>query len=375
MAESSQQATLPWRYLITSLVLHLMLFLGLIITLPHSTVRITPSAVKIVQAVAIDETKLPTQVNPIPEPPRAETEPAQETPKEDLAVNQPEPTPVPPQEIIEKNQADDQKLKEQQKEIERAQAEAEKARAEKELRETEKRRQEELLAAEEKKHEEALRIAEEKKQLEKARSEAEKKHQEELRAEEEKQRLASEEKKKKKELAKLAKQREIEMAKALDEQLKKEQQQLQAKAEDKKTLEKKRALAKLAKEKQLAMAKALNDQLQDEQQQLADDQNTQAMQGELDKYKAAILRSIGHHWLVPPGSNKELSCQLMIHLAPGGVVLDVNIVKSSGDEALDHSAKTAVMKASPLPVPTESTKFNHFRELRLTVRPEQVTVR
>jgi colicin import membrane protein len=164
------------------------------------------------------------------------------------------------------------------------------------------------------------------------------------------------------------------MAKALDEQLRIEQKQLHAQSQDKKALEKKRALAKLAKERQQATAKALNDQLQDEQQQLSAE-DSRANQGELDKYKAMILSSIGHHWLVPPGTNKELSCQLLIHLGPGGVVLDVTTVKSSGDEVLDHSAQTAVMKASPLPVPTEATKFNQFRELRLTVRPEQVTVR
>lgn len=377
MADSNQQSTLPWRYLLTSLALHVLLFLGLILTLPSSHVQLAQSSVKIVQAVAIDERTLPTQVNQIPESPGAETEPepVKTKPIEEVAVNQAEPAPVPLQENIEKDRIKEQKIKEQQKELERLRAEADKERVEKKRQEAEKLHQEKLLAEAEKKHEEDLKAVAEKKQLEKARAEIEKKHQEELRVEEEKQRIALEEKKKKKELAKLAKQRETEMAKALDEQLKKEQQQLQAQSQDKNALEKKRALAKLAKEKQLAMAKALNDQLQDEQQQLANDENTRAMQGELDKYKAAILSSIGHHWLVPPGSNKEVSCQLLIHLAPGGVVLDVTTVKSSGDEALDHSAQTAVMKASPLPVPSEPTKFNHFRELRLTVRPEQVTVR
>ncbi len=380
MADSNQQATLPWRYLITSLALHVLLFLGLIITLPNSQVRLTQSSVNIVQAVAIDERTLPTQVNQIPESPGAQTEPepVKTKPIEEVAVNQAEPAPVPLQENIEKDRVKEQKIKEQQKELERLTAEADKEKVEKKQQEAEKLHQEKLLADAEKKHEEDLKAIAEKQQLEKARAETEKKHQEELRVEEEKQQakqLKMAEAKKKKELAKLAKQRETEMAKALDEQLKKEQQQIQAQSQDKKALEKKRALAKLAKEKQQAMAKALNDQLQDEQQQLASDDNTRAMQGELDKYKSAILSSIGHHWLVPPGSNKEVSCQLLIHLAPGGVVLDVVTVKSSGDEALDHSAQTAVMKASPLPVPSEPTKFNHFRELRLTVRPEQVTVR
>lgn len=51
---------------------------------------------------------------------------------------------------------------------------------------------------------------------------------------------------------------------------------------------------------------------------------------------------------------------------------EVTLTRSSGDPLLDRSAQTAIYKASPLPVPTDSETFNLFRDISLTVRPEQV---
>lgn len=92
----------------------------------------------------------------------------------------------------------------------------------------------------------------------------------------------------------------------------------------------------------------------------------------MDEYKAKILAAIGENWLVPSGIAPNLSCQLLIHLAPNGTVLGVELLRTSGDTALDHSAETAVMKASPLPVPQEPGAFDPFRELKLTVKPEEI---
>lgn len=115
----------------------------------------------------------------------------------------------------------------------------------------------------------------------------------------------------------------------------------------------------------------LQKQLASEQQQLVS-ARSHYVAGELDKYKSLILNAIGQQWLIPEGSNKELSATLVIRLAPGGMVLNVQVEKSSGDPALDHSAVTAVYKASPLPVPNDPSLFNNFRELSLTVRPENI---
>jgi colicin import membrane protein len=95
-------------------------------------------------------------------------------------------------------------------------------------------------------------------------------------------------------------------------------------------------------------------------------------QGVVDKYKALIIQSIGEHWLVPLQANKKLTSELMIRLGPGGKVLDVTITRSSGDPSLDSSARAAVMKASPLPVPDKPDEFEPFRQFVLKVKPENI---
>ena len=94
--------------------------------------------------------------------------------------------------------------------------------------------------------------------------------------------------------------------------------------------------------------------------------------GVIDQYKGQILQAIQQQWILPDSANKEQTCVFLIHLGPGGVVISVNLVRSSGDAVLDRSAKVAVFKASPLPVPQDPVVFDQFRELRLTVRPENI---
>lgn len=91
-----------------------------------------------------------------------------------------------------------------------------------------------------------------------------------------------------------------------------------------------------------------------------------------DKYRHLILQAIAQQWIIPPEMNKHLETKLAVHLAPGGMVLEVIIVKSSGNSVLDRSAQTAVYKASPLPVPKNKGLFHTFRQINLTVRPEGV---
>lgn len=127
----------------------------------------------------------------------------------------------------------------------------------------------------------------------------------------------------------------------------------------------------LAKQQQLQQ-QLMQNQLAQEQKQLAQARASQ-MQGVLDQYKAQIIQAIQQQWIVPDNANKDLSCVLLIHLAPSGVVLSAVIAQTSGDAVLDRSARDAVFKASPLPVPQDSAVFESFRDLRLTVRPLQVT--
>jgi colicin import membrane protein len=117
--------------------------------------------------------------------------------------------------------------------------------------------------------------------------------------------------------------------------------------------------------------KSLRQQLLKEEIKLQGTQTRQS-RGEVNKYKALILQAISERWVIPPGVNKSLSCELRIRLAPSGEVLDVQVTRSSGDPSLDHSARTAVLKASPLPVPSDLNAFEAFREFALKVKPENI---
>lgn len=139
----------------------------------------------------------------------------------------------------------------------------------------------------------------------------------------------------------------------------------QTKAKQKKLKSKFNQMLKAQSEK--ALEKLLN-----EQKRASAGARSQNTQGIVDKYKALILQAIAQQWIVPNHVSKRLSCQLLIRLGPGGTVLDVAITKSSGDILLDRSARAAVFKASPLPVPREKEAFEPFREFALKVKPENI---
>lgn len=101
-------------------------------------------------------------------------------------------------------------------------------------------------------------------------------------------------------------------------------------------------------------------------------QNQARIAGEVDKYRALILNAISKNWILPEHVDSGLTSQFRIRLAPDGTVMDLSLIRSSGDPLLDRSAQTAIYKASPLPVPTNAETFNLFRDINLTVRPEQV---
>ncbi|MDI1351869.1 MAG: cell envelope integrity protein TolA, partial [bacterium] len=184
------------------------------------------------------------------------------------------------------------------------------------------------------------------------------KHIEELKKEKEK--LVKQQKLESKKLAELNEKKLEEKAKA--EQLKKEQITAD-KARAEKLLAA-REKADLEKKKQADAAAA---------EQAAQNAEKQSrMAGEVDKYKALIVNAIGRNWILPEKADSTMSSQFRIRLAPNGAVLEVSLTRSSGDPLLDRSAQTAIYKASPLPVPTDAETFNLFRDISLTVRPEQI---
>lgn len=197
-----------------------------------------------------------------------------------------------------------------------------------------------------------------------------------------------EEKKHLKELAeqKILESKRIEELKKQKEALLKQQEQEAQKlaALNKKKLEEKIRAEKLKEEQALAQKKRTEQAQAAEAERKKQAEAAAAVQarqnaenqariaGEVDKYKALIVNAIGRHWILPENADSSLSSQFRIRLAPDGMVLEVTLTRSSGDALLDRSAQTAIRKASPLPVPSDPQTFNLFRDISLTVRPEQV---
>lgn len=141
--------------------------------------------------------------------------------------------------------------------------------------------------------------------------------------------------------------------------------------EQQKKLKQKALAAAFAKDMKQLAAKSLQHQMLQEQKRVAG-ARMQEVKGVVNKYQALILQTISQNWLIPPAVDKNLRAKLLIRLAPGGIVLDVKVVQSSGEESLDQSARMAVLKSSPLPVPADPDAFDSFRQFILKVSPKNV---
>ena len=84
----------------------------------------------------------------------------------------------------------------------------------------------------------------------------------------------------------------------------------------------------------------------------------------------AIQRAIINRWVIPATARlkDDLVAQVRVHVLPGGEVLDVALVKSSGDAAFDESVKSAIHSVGTLPVPSGEL-FHEFRVMRFEFNP------
>lgn len=138
-------------------------------------------------------------------------------------------------------------------------------------------------------------------------------------------------------------------------------------AEESKELKKQVANKKAM--RQAAIQKSMQQAMAKEKSELASTQLSAKAEGEVDKYKALIIQAIASEWVIPENINENATCKLLVTVAPKGIVMNVQLIESSGNALLDRSAKTAVFKASPLPVP-DGVLFDNFRTIRLTVKPQ-----
>lgn len=174
-----------------------------------------------------------------------------------------------------------------------------------------------------------------------------------------------------------------EATKAINQHLLEEQKKEAAQIAAKAALQKKAEADAANKKTQQILENTIDKQLAQEGKQLkATETQIQAAnaaaqskidQAAIDKYKSLIIKAISNEWIIPKDIAEGTTCKLLVTVAPDGVVLKIDIIQKSGNDLLDDSAKTAILKASPLPVPKDLDLFDNFRSLRLTVKPEGIT--
>ena len=222
-----------------------------------------------------------------------------------------------------------------------------------------------IKAAEQRKQEEARKAREarlkeqrRKEELKKQKAAAAKKLKEQQAAE--KKRLAELERTKKEKLAAEKKRQEAERKR------KEEEARLARLEAERKAKEKQAAL-----QAEIARQEAeLQKQMEADRQARQAEARRQASLLEINKYRSLIKEQVTRHWNIPATAHDDLLCEVKVRLIPSGDVVDVQIIKSSGDAAFDRSVEKAVYRAAPLDVPpVESGLFDEFREVVFQFEP------
>lgn len=90
---------------------------------------------------------------------------------------------------------------------------------------------------------------------------------------------------------------------------------------------------------------------------------------QIDKYQFAIRHKITGYIVLPSGIRGNPEVEFDLVLLPDGHTLSVKLRRSSGNEKYDSAVERAIIKAQPLPVPSDPKLFTEdFRELNLIFR-------
>jgi len=276
-----------------------------------------PAPTLALDATVVDARSVPGLGN-LPPPPQPQPPPAPPAPPPPETQPQVEPDGPPPP-TPEERAKREQEQKEQQ---EKAEQEAKARQAEEDQKRLEQERQQEEALAQEKAAEqkriEEKRLAEEKQQKlaqEKAEAESQAREAAEAKKKEEEKRLAEEKQKQADQQA--AAEREAELRRSLDQELR---------------------------------------------------QDAAHSSAALASWQSAITARIQRAWLRPPSARPGISCVLHVTQVPGGAVTNVSIGSCNGDQAVRESIEAAVYRASPLPPPADPALFQ--RDLEITFRPD-----
>lgn len=92
----------------------------------------------------------------------------------------------------------------------------------------------------------------------------------------------------------------------------------------------------------------------------------------VDEYVGKIQAKIRRGIVLPPGVDMMIKAEFNVTLLPSGEILNVILIKPSGNDYYDSAVERAIRKAQPLPLPpVEKNLFSRFRDLRLKFSPAE----
>jgi colicin import membrane protein len=152
-----------------------------------------------------------------------------------------------------------------------------------------------------------------------------------------------------------------------------EKKRADEKAREAEVEKKKRAEADTLKKKQAAEADARRIASEEAKaQQALAAQQAAASAKVVDEYKRRIIEKVRRFIVLPPNVSDSAQVEFEVVVLPGGEVLGAKLKKSSNSiPAYDSAVERAILKAQPLPLPTDPALMRQFRELNLVFRPKE----
>ncbi len=86
----------------------------------------------------------------------------------------------------------------------------------------------------------------------------------------------------------------------------------------------------------------------------------------LQQWTAVVRQKVQSNWNEPTDTPGNLSCKVQVEQVPGGTVANAQIISCNGNEAIQQSVITAVLRSSPLPPPPEPSLFQRVFVLNFT---------
>ncbi len=109
----------------------------------------------------------------------------------------------------------------------------------------------------------------------------------------------------------------------------------------------------------------LQQQLAAEEAERSQTRRMAAAQNKAARYINMIGLKVSSKWQRPPGSARDAYCIVRVRVTPGGRVLSIIVVRSSGDPVFDRATENAIYLAEPLPVPDDAEVFEILREFNI----------